>query len=62
MLSVAFEGFFWGLVTMFSHGTTLFPGWSVLGANALAVAAMAGYLVARHPALRRRLARESLGA
>ncbi len=62
MLSVAFEVFFWGLVAMLKLGTTLFPAWSILGANALAVAAMAAYLVTRHPALRRRLARQPLGA
>ena len=62
MLSVVFEGFFYGLVAMLSIGTTLFPAWTVLGANALAAAAMGGYLVARHPAMRRRLAREPLGA
>ncbi len=62
MLSVAFEVFFLGLVAMLSLGTTLFPAWSVLGANGLAIVAMAGYLIARHPALRRRLARDPLGA
>jgi hypothetical protein len=62
MLSVAFEVFFLGLVTMLSLGTVLFPAWSVLGANALAIAAMAGYLIRRHPALRRRLAQAPLGA
>jgi hypothetical protein len=62
MLSMAFEGFCWGLVTMLSLGTTLFPARSVLGANGLAAAAMAGYLITRHPALRRRVAGEPLGA
>jgi hypothetical protein len=62
MLTVAFEVFFWGVVTALSLGTTLFPAWSVLTANALAVAVMSGYLISRHPALRRRLAREPLGA
>ena len=62
MLAVTFEVFFYGLVTMLSHGTSLFPAWTVLGANAVAAAAMGGYLIVRHPALRRRLARHPLGA
>lgn len=63
MLFVVFEAFFYGLVTALWFGTsTLFPAWKILAANALAAVGMAGYLIARHPALRRRLARHPLGA
>lgn len=63
MLFVAFEGFFSGMLAMLFEGTAgLFPVWKVLVANTLAVVAMAGYLLPRHPAIWRRLAREPLGS
>jgi hypothetical protein len=63
MLFVAFEVFFYGLLVMFFQGTSgLFPFWSVLVANTLAAIGMGWYLLRRHPAIRRALAREPLGA
>jgi hypothetical protein len=63
MLFVAFLGFFYGILVMFFQGTSgLFPVWSVLIANTLAAAGMGWYLLRRHPALWRGLAREPLGA
>lgn len=63
MLFVAFEVFFYGLLSMLFEGTAgHFPIWQVLGANTLAAAAMGAYLIRRHPALRRRLHRQPLGA
>ena len=63
VLFVTFEVFFYGLLVMFFQGSSgLFPFWSVLAANTLAAAGMGGYLFRRHPALRRALAREPLGA
>lgn len=60
---IAFEVFFYGLLNMFFRGTEgLFPMWSVLAANTLAAVVMAWYLVRKHPALRRGMAREPLGA
>ncbi|MEZ4587515.1 MAG: hypothetical protein R2909_14050 [Gemmatimonadales bacterium] len=62
MLFVAFEGFFSGLMAMLFAGTAgLFPFWKVIGANSFALVAMGWYLLPRHPAIRRRLAREPLG-
>jgi hypothetical protein len=63
MLFVVFEVLFYGFITMFFEGTRgLFPFWSILAANTFAAAAMGWYLYRRHPALRRALAREPLGA
>jgi FtsH-binding integral membrane protein len=63
MLFVAFEAFFSGLLTLLLQGTEgHFPVWKVLGANSPAAVAMGGYLLSRHPALRRRLHRQPLGA
>lgn len=63
MLLVAFEAFFSGLMTMLFEGTAgLFPLWKVLAANTLALIAMGTYLLRRHPAILRRLAREPLGS
>ena len=63
MLFVVFEAFFSGLQVMFFESTSgLFPLWTVLAANTLAALSMAWYLYRRHPALRRGLAREALGA
>jgi hypothetical protein len=63
MLLVAFEAFFTGLMAMLAEGTAgLFPLWKVLAANTLAVVAMGAWLLPRHPALLRGLAREPLGS
>lgn len=63
MLLFAFMFFAWGVLGMFFTGTQgLFPFWSVLSANALAVVSMGWYLFRHHPALRRGYIREPLGA
>jgi hypothetical protein len=63
MLFVVFAALFSGVLVMFFEGTSgLFPFWTVLGANTLAAVAMGWYLYRRHPAIRRGLARDALGA
>jgi hypothetical protein len=63
ILFVTFEVFFYGLIVMFFQGTSgLFPFWTVLVANTLSAVAMGWYLYRRHPALKRALEREALGA
>ena len=60
---LAFEVFFYGLLALFSERTReLFPLWTVLVANTLAVLAMGAYLWIRHPAFRQALIRTPLGA
>ena len=63
IVAVVFELFFFMVTFMLFAGTLyLFPWWSVLTANTLALLAMGFYLRARHPSLSRRYASESLGA
>ena len=63
MLCVAFELFFYGLINAVSVEVgAFFPLWSVASANLLALTAMGWYFWRKHPALRRALAREPLGA
>lgn len=63
IVAVVFELFFFMLTYMLFAGTShLFPWWSVLGANTLALVAMGSYLGRTHPGLVRGLARDSLGA
>ncbi len=63
LVAVVFELFFFGVTYVLFAGTShLFPWWSVLAANTVALLAMGYYLHQRHPALQRKLAREPLGA
>jgi hypothetical protein len=63
VLVVTFEVFFYGIVLMFLAGTEgVFPAWEVFVANTLALIAMGAYLLPRHPEVRRRLAKQPLGA
>jgi hypothetical protein len=60
---VAFEVFFYGVLLVASETTRgLFPSWAVLGANFLAIIAMASFLWRRHPALRSAFGSTTLGA
>jgi len=62
IVAVVFELFFFMLTYLLFAGTSyLFPWWSVLGANTLALLVMGSYLRRTHPGLARGLARESLG-
>jgi hypothetical protein len=63
IVAVVFELFFFLVTFMLFAGTLyLFPWWSVLAANSLALMAMGYYLAGRHPSLRRQFASEALGA
>ncbi|HUL69017.1 MAG TPA: hypothetical protein VLT17_02130 [Gemmatimonadales bacterium] len=63
MLCVAFELFFYVLINAISVEVgAFFPLWSVASANLLALGAMGWYFWRKHPALRRALTREPLGA
>jgi hypothetical protein len=63
LVAVVFELFFLGVTyTLFAGTRYLFPWWSVLAANTLALLAMGSYLLGRHPVLRRQFSREPLGA
>lgn len=63
LLVVGFEFFFYGFSYIFFAGTRgLFPWWSILGANTLAVLGMGAYLFWFHPGLRQSLDHEPLGA
>jgi hypothetical protein len=63
VLFVAFEVFFYGWLVAFFQGTSgRFPFWTVLIANTLAALGMGAYLFRRHPAIRRALDGEPLGA
>ncbi|NOT10061.1 MAG: hypothetical protein HOP28_17855 [Gemmatimonadales bacterium] len=62
-VGVVFELFFFMLTFMLFAGTSyLFPWWSVLVANTLALLAMGYYLVGRHQGLRHSFRQEPLGA
>lgn len=63
VLFVAFE-FFFVVVIRVASGTVggLFPTWTVIAANLVAVAAMAAYFRWRYPELMRALRAEPLGA
>ena len=61
--AVVFELFFFLITYVLFAGTLqLFPWWSVLAANTLALLAMGYYLASRHRSLGRRFAGEALGA
>lgn len=63
MVFVVFQVFFYFFTYVFFVATRgLFPWWTVLIADTLAVAAMVTYLWRKHPSLRRALAHEALGA
>jgi hypothetical protein len=63
MLFVTFEVFFYVVIHAVSDAVgALFPFWLVASANLLAAAVMGAYFWRKHPALRRALKREPLGA
>jgi hypothetical protein len=63
IMAVVFELFFFMLTyAMFTATSYLFPWWSVLAANTLALLGMGVVLVRRHPSLRQQFGREPLGA
>ena len=63
IVAVVFELFFFMLTYMLFAGTLyLFPWWSVLTANTLALLAMGYYLAGRHRSLGRRFAGQALGS
>jgi hypothetical protein len=63
MLAVVFEVFFLIMLYAVFHATSsLFPWWSVLGANTLSLLAMGYYLKRNHPGLRHQYQKEPLGA
>jgi hypothetical protein len=63
LVAVVFEVSFLALTfTLFAGTQYLFPWWSVLAANTLALFAMGWYLLPRHAVLRRQFGREPLGA
>ena len=63
IMGVVFELFFFFVTLALFEGTSyLFPWWSVLGANTIALAGMGYYLLRRHPTLKRQFSREPLGA
>lgn len=63
MLAVVFEVFFLIMIYAVFKGTSeLFPWWSVLAANTLALLAMGYYLKLSHPGLRHQYEKEPLGA
>jgi hypothetical protein len=63
LVAVVFEVFFLIATYVLFAGTRyLFPWWSVLAANTLALVAMGYYLFGHHPVLRRQFGREALGA
>ena len=63
LLFATFEILFYGFINALSAEVgALFPLWSVLVANMLAAVVMGVYFWRKHPALRRALAREPLGA
>jgi hypothetical protein len=62
IVAVVFELFFFLVTFTLFAGTVLFPWWSVLAANSLALLAMGYYLATRHRSLGRRFAGEALGA
>ncbi len=63
ILAVVFEVFFFAVTYTLSEATrNLFPWWSVLAANSLALICMSWYLARNHPALRGEYQKEPLGA
>lgn len=60
--AVAVAGWFLITYVLFAGTLQLFPWWSVLAANTLALLAMGYYLASRHRSLGRRFASEALGA
>ena len=63
LLAVVFEVFFFTVVYALSEATrNLFPWWSVLAANTLALLSMGYYLARHHPSLRGEYRKEPLGA
>ena len=63
IMGVVFELFFFFVTLALFEGTSyLFPWWSVLGANTIALVGMGFYLIRRHPGLKRQFSREPLGA
>jgi len=61
--AVVFELFFFMVTYAVFTGTSyLFPWWSVLAANTLALLGMGVVLARRHPSLRQQFGREPLGA
>lgn len=62
MVTVVFELFFWGLVEIgFAATRGLFPFWTVLVGNTLAVLAMVWYLSQCHPSLKRVFLTQPIG-
>jgi hypothetical protein len=62
MVAVVFEVFFFIMLYAVFNLTSLFPWWSVLAANTLALVAMGYYLKRSHPGLRHQYEKEPLGA
>lgn len=63
IVGVCFELFFFFVTLALFEGTRyLFPWWSVLGANTVALIGMGWYLMRKHPTLKRQFTREPLGA
>ena len=63
MVAVCFEVFFLIMIYAVFHATSyLFPWWSVLAANTLALVAMGLYLKRSHPGLKHQYEKEPLGA
>jgi hypothetical protein len=63
ILAVCFEVFFLIMTyAVFKATSSLFPWWSVLGANTLSLLAMGYYLKRNHPGLREEYRKEPLGA